>query len=131
MTNFLQSTPQTKTDRVLTAFLSGRSFNRFQAEQQLHDHCLPSTVSTLERKFGITISRKYEVVSGYQGRSTRVCRYWITPLERIRFEGRRTNSRKQKTQTTSDQTNEMGFQMNKDDNTARVNKSQTEPNIQM
>ena len=65
-----------KWQRVLKAFLDGKSFNRFEAERQLNDHCLHTTVSTLQ-SFGVTIFREYETVSGWQGIPTRVCRYWI------------------------------------------------------
>lgn len=65
-----------KWQRVLTAFLEGKSFNRFEAERQLNDHCLHSTVSTIQ-SFGITIFRETETVRGWQGIPTRVCRYWI------------------------------------------------------
>jgi len=120
--------PITKTARVLAALMLGRSFNRFESERQLHDHCLHSTVSTLEKKYGITISRKFETVSGYQGNPTRVCRYWIVLEERIRFERMRASLRKQKTPTTTDQDNNKGFQMNDDNHTFIVNKPQTELN---
>lgn len=62
--------------RVLGAFLTGRSFNRFDAERQLSDHCLHSTVSTIEGK-GVRISRRTEKVPGYLGIATDVCRYWL------------------------------------------------------
>lgn len=65
-----------KWQRVLRAFLEGKSFNRFEAERQLNDHCLHSTVSTLQ-SFGVTIFRESETVKGWQGLPTRVCRYWI------------------------------------------------------
>lgn len=65
-----------KWQRVLTAFLEGKSFNRFESERQLNDHCLHTTVSTLQG-FGVTIFREFETVSGWQGIPTRVCRYWL------------------------------------------------------
>lgn len=76
---------KTKTARVLEAFMTGRSYNRFQAETQLHDHCLHSTVSTIQKKHRIAINRKFETVRGYQGIPTQCCRYWIEPRERERF----------------------------------------------
>jgi len=69
-----------KWQRVLSALLDGRTFNRFEAERQLNDHCLHSTVSTLQ-DMGVTIPREYETVPGYQGIPTRVCRYWIEQSE--------------------------------------------------
>lgn len=65
-----------KWQRVLKALLEGNSFNRFEAERQLNDHCLHSTVSTLQ-SFGVTIFRETETVRGWQGIPTRVRRYWI------------------------------------------------------
>lgn len=69
-----------KWQRVLSALLDGRTFNRFEAERQLNDHALHSTVSTLQTK-GVTILRKFEVVPGYQGIATHVCRYWLEQSE--------------------------------------------------
>jgi hypothetical protein len=69
-----------KWQRVLTAFLDFKSFNRFEAERRLNDHCLHSTVSTLQ-SFGVTIFRETETVKGWQGIPTRVCRYWIDRTE--------------------------------------------------
>lgn len=67
-----------KWQRVLSAFLTGRSYNRFEAERQLHDHALHSTVSTLQ-SMGVVIERKMECVPGFQGLATHVCRYKINP----------------------------------------------------
>lgn len=67
-----------KWQRVLLAFLGGRSYNRFETERLLNDHCLHSTVSALE-KMGVPISRKYETVPGYMSHPTTVCRYWLWP----------------------------------------------------
>lgn len=69
--------------RVLSALVSGRSFNRFEAERELHDHCLHTTVSVLQGK-GLTILRRGEVVAGFQGAPTHVCRYWLAPESRER-----------------------------------------------
>lgn len=65
-----------KWQRVLRAFASGKSFNRFDAERHLNDHCLHTTVSTLQR-MGIAVAREFETVPGYMGIPTRVCRYWL------------------------------------------------------
>lgn len=70
--------PPKKWQRVLAAFLTGRSFNRFEAESQLHDHALHSTVSTLQ-SMGVVIDRKMECVPGFQGLATHVCRYRLSP----------------------------------------------------
>lgn len=98
MTTHTQPRIETKTGRVLAALMSGRRFNRFEAERELHDHCLHSTISTLEKKHGLTISRKFETVPGYQGNPTNVCRYWIGLDERLRIERLGVNTRKQNLQ---------------------------------
>lgn len=67
-----------KLSRVLEALASGRSFNRFQAERELHDHCLHSTVSRIE-SYGVPVFRQPETVPGYGGAPTRVMRYRILP----------------------------------------------------
>ena len=84
--------PPLKWRRVLRAFYDGKTLNRFEAERLLHDHCLHSTVSTIQAK-GVTILRKTERVPGYMGISTECCRYWLAPHSRQRarelLEGRR------------------------------------------
>ena len=69
-----------KWKRVLSALLDGRTFNRFEAERQLSDHALHSTVSSLQAK-GVIILREFETVPGYQGIPTHVCRYWLEQSE--------------------------------------------------
>lgn len=80
---------ETKIERVFKALMDGRSFNRFDAERQLHDHCLHSTVSEIQKRYRVEVVRKFETVPGYQGQPVRCCRYWITPEERMRIEIRR------------------------------------------
>lgn len=75
--------PPQKWKRVLAALAEGRSFNRFEAERVLHDHCLHSTVSTIQTK-GIMVDRRDEVVPSFQGTQTHVCRYWLTEENRER-----------------------------------------------
>ena len=79
----------TKADRVLAALLDGKSFNHFEAERELHDHCLHTTVAELQRRRELTIERKYETVIGYQCLPTRCKRYWMSPEERQRIQARR------------------------------------------
>jgi hypothetical protein len=69
----------TKLEAMLRVFASGKSLNRFEAEHH-HDHCLHSTVSTLEKGFGIVVDRLWERVPCLGGRSTVRCkRYWLRP----------------------------------------------------
>lgn len=61
---------------ILQEFMSGRSLNRFEAER-LHDHCLHTTVASLEG-YGIRIEREWERVPCLGGTAwTRVKRYWL------------------------------------------------------
>jgi hypothetical protein len=70
-----------KWERVLAALLDGRSFNRFDAERELSDHCLHSTVSYLQAR-GLTVHRREERVPGYRGILTRVMRYRLAEESR-------------------------------------------------
>ena len=75
-----QFIPATKKERVLSHFLTGAKLNRFEAERIVHDHCLHSSVSTLQREHGIVIDRVFETVPALKGLATaRVCRYWLHP----------------------------------------------------
>ncbi len=71
----------TKLSRVLSALAQGNSYNRFEAAQKLHDHCLHSTAAAIQRR-GIPVHREPEIVRGYQGAPTRVKRYRILPDDR-------------------------------------------------
>jgi hypothetical protein len=69
--------PRSKLENMLRIFMRGASLNRFEAEDH-HDHCLHSTVSTLQNDYGILIARKSETVPCLGGRSTTRCsRYWL------------------------------------------------------
>lgn len=65
-----------KWERVLGALAAGKSYNRFEAERYLNDHCLHTTVSTLQ-SMGLLVHREFEEVPGYMNIPTRVCRYWL------------------------------------------------------
>jgi len=64
----------TKHGRILQALIEGRKLTRFDAER-LRDHCLPSTVSALQR-MGVVIQRKWIAVNGACG-PFRCCEYWL------------------------------------------------------
>ncbi len=72
-----------KIQRVLEGFYVGNSYNRFQAERELHDHCLHSTVARIQ-SMGVIILRREETVPGFGGAPTRVMRYWLAPASRER-----------------------------------------------
>jgi hypothetical protein len=118
----------TKADTVFKALMAGRSFNRFEAERSLHDHCLHSTVAQLQKAKDVAIDRKYEKVRGYQGMPTSVCRYWITKEERKRIIDRSSSRLPNKEALDpTRQDKEKGLNLNTCDDTDRLNKSQEEP----
>ena len=80
----LNPQPATKWRRVLSALAEGRRLHRFQAERQLHDHCLHSTISAISQKTGLRIERRMIEVAGYMGLPVRVSQYWLSPDERRR-----------------------------------------------
>jgi len=66
-----------KWQRVLRAFLTGRTLNRFEAATDLQDWCLHSTVSGLQRR-NLVIHRRGESVPGAFG-PVYCCRYALAP----------------------------------------------------
>lgn len=115
--------PNSKAGRVLEALMTGQSFNLFEAESQLHDRSLHSTVSTLQSNYGISISRQRESVPGYEGTPTSCCRYWIDVTERLRIRYERYHEKK-KALTSSDETIGEGLDITKSDNNAGGNDEQ-------
>ena len=69
--------PQTKIERILQAFTTGRSLHRFQAFA-LRDTCLHSTVSALEKGHNLLFKRR-TVIIDRQGDLVRVTEYWLHP----------------------------------------------------
>ncbi|WGL16200.1 hypothetical protein PVT68_15680 [Microbulbifer bruguierae] len=67
----------TKLERVLAYLATGRSLHRFEAEQEVNDHCLPSTMSKIKHDLGIPYLVRYETLSGWNGHPTRIARYWL------------------------------------------------------
>ena len=66
----------TKLASILYTFLPGRTLNRFEAEDHF-DHCLHSTVSSLEGH-GLVFERRWERVLCVRGtKSVRCKRYWL------------------------------------------------------
>lgn len=96
---------KTKKARVFEAFMKGEKHTRFSAEKRLHDHCLNSTVSELQRDYGVFISRKTITVPGYLGKPTQCCLYWLEQEEIEKFFGII-----KKAPTTSGETNEEGIE---------------------
>ena len=53
-----KSLKTTKLANILRQLANGKSLNRFEAEHY-HDHCLNSTISTLQNGHGIIIDREW------------------------------------------------------------------------
>lgn len=68
---------------IRNLLLNGYSFNRFGMEY-LGDHCLPSTISNLANKYGLTVIRTPEQVPICFGSETRVVRYLLPSFEHER-----------------------------------------------
>ena len=62
--------------RILALFANGLSLNRFEAEGH-GDHCLPSTISDLQRKYDINFQRRLEKVNTRFDRPAWANRYWL------------------------------------------------------
>ncbi len=74
----------TKIKRVLAAFAQGQSLTRFEAAISLRDWCLHSTVSAIQKQYGIQIARKTEIIPGYLGSPTRCSRYWLDKANKVK-----------------------------------------------
>lgn len=61
---------------MLKRFVKGKSYHRFTAER-LGDHCLHSTVSSLQKSFGVYFDRRRIEVPNRFGSTTRVMLYWL------------------------------------------------------
>jgi hypothetical protein len=76
---YFKAAHKSKLATILKVFLSGQSLNRFDAERY-HDHCLNSTVSSLQNHHGVLIKRQRETVPCLDGKATTsVNRYWLNP----------------------------------------------------
>lgn len=73
----------TKLGTILATLAAGGSLNRFQAED-LGDHCLHSSVSDLEKRYGLPVARKTEQCQSRWGHKVTVSRYWLEPEARER-----------------------------------------------
>lgn len=65
-----------KEESMLIHFAQGKRLHRFSAER-LADHCLPSTVSRLQRKHSIEFSREWVKVPNRFKKQTRVKLYFL------------------------------------------------------
>lgn len=92
-----------KISRVFAAFMREERHTRFTAERELHDHCLNSTVSDIQKRYGIRLRRRRIIIPGYKGNPTNCCQYWLEREEIVRY-----RNEIKKAPDTSDQTNEEG-----------------------
>lgn len=68
--------PPGKLDSMFARFATGDRLHRFQAEK-IGDHCLHTTVSSLQAKYSLKFSRQWVKVSNRFGSDTRVMMYWL------------------------------------------------------
>jgi hypothetical protein len=61
---------------MLYRFAEGKKYHRFSAEV-VGDHCLPTTVSDLQKKHSIYFERKFIKVPNRFGTKTSVMLYWL------------------------------------------------------
>ena len=63
-----------------------QGLNTFEAHSLLNDTCAHTTVSNINKKYGIRLDRRYETYVNRNGRKTRLCRYWIGPTDLSKVE---------------------------------------------
>jgi hypothetical protein len=61
---------------MLYRFAEGKKYHRFSAER-VGDHCLPTTISDLQKKHSIYFERKFVKVPNRFGSKTPVMLYWL------------------------------------------------------
>jgi hypothetical protein len=65
-----------KLDSMLYRFALGEKYHRFTAET-VGDHCLPTTISDLQKRHSIYFNRKFIKVPNRFGGKTPVMLYWL------------------------------------------------------
>lgn len=65
-----------KLKSMLCRFAQGERYHRFSAES-VGDHCLPTTISDLQKKYSIYFERKFVAVPNRFGSKTSVMLYWL------------------------------------------------------
>jgi hypothetical protein len=68
--------PTGKLDAMFLRFAKGERHHRFSAES-IGDHCIPTTVSDLQKRHAIYFSRKLVKVPNRFGSQTSVMFYWL------------------------------------------------------
>jgi hypothetical protein len=76
----------TKKASMLRLFinLGKRGLNCFEAANGHHDYVLRTTVSDLQRDYGLKFSRKYEQVPNAFNTTTDCMRYWLDDLNKAK-----------------------------------------------
>lgn len=67
-----------KWQRILAAFVTGRTWHALEAGPALRTTCLHSDIAGLEAR-GLRFDHTPETVAGYDGQATRVIRYRLRP----------------------------------------------------
>jgi hypothetical protein len=68
-----------KTWTVLAAFMDGTKLHRFQADDQLNEPCLHSTISTLRHRYGLVFDWRDVRYMKPNGKLARPRLYWLEP----------------------------------------------------
>jgi hypothetical protein len=76
----------TKKANILRLFtlLGKRGLNCFEAANSHHDYVLRTTVSELQRDYGLEFARKYEQVPNVFGTTTDCMRYWLDDVNKAK-----------------------------------------------
>ena len=61
---------------MLYLFAEGKQYHRFSAEK-VGDHCLPTTISDLQKRHSIYFNRRFIKVPNRFGSETSVMLYWL------------------------------------------------------
>jgi hypothetical protein len=77
----ITSKAPTKIARVLGYQVFSGSLNRFEAERDVGDHCLHSTISSLAHGYGLNFERQLERVPNHWGQPCDVTRYSLPTSE--------------------------------------------------
>lgn len=71
-----------KLDSMLERFVKSQALNRFSAER-VGDHCLPTTISGLQIRYGLKFSREWTKVPNRFGTVTSVMSYWLEGADQL------------------------------------------------
>ena len=77
ITNLTASKDLGKLKSMLLRFANGAQYHRFSAER-VGDHCLPTTISVLQKMYSISFDRKRVNVKNRYGGESSVCLYWLS-----------------------------------------------------